>query len=105
MSQHLEALTLANATRTKVSQLKSDLATGSANPLTTITETDLPIKVQDLIGALPWCGEVFAQKVCREAEVRPTARVRELHEVQRKRLAVALGNALVAREARRRAAA
>lgn len=90
MTQRLEALKLANVEREAKKIVKQRIKAG-ADPIKEILTTERSFTVAELLTAIPRIGKVKADKIAKAASAHPTSRVRDLHEIQRKRLAVIVG--------------
>lgn len=101
MTQHLEALKLANVEREAKKVVKQHLRSGEADPVRVILTTERSFTVVELLLTIPKVGKVKADKIARAANVKPHQRIRDLHEIQRKRLAVIVGQMLEGRADRR----
>lgn len=94
MNQRMEALKLANVEREAKKIVKQRIRSGDADPVRVILMTERAFTVAELLKTIPKIGKVKADKIAKAASVHPTARIRDLHEIQRERLAVIVGQML-----------
>jgi hypothetical protein len=97
MNQATEALKLANVEREAKAIVKRRIKEG-ADPINEILTTGRSFTVTELLTSIRGVGKVKAHQLAKAARVHPTNRVRDLHEIQRRRIAIIVGQMMEARE-------